>query len=337
MAMDAIVNFGYSTVATAPSPATSGTSLAVVAGTGSRFPATPFNAVVWPNGQIPTPLNAEVVRVTARASDTLTISRAQESSTARSVIVGDQIAAAITAKTLTDLRFPILQISTLTGTQNDFALSPSTRMLQLRLNNASLLQLTGFSAGVDGDVIDIISVGTGQVDLIHENGGSSAANRLANLATSGITSLSPGKGHARYIYDGTNSRWRLILHEQGAWIVRSYQASDFTASTGTWTVDSGDLLSFSSWLRGKTITVQWAIQTSSISSTPGFLNILIPQGFTSVRGTFNMGLLIDNGSKVACFIDQASDKLRIFRMDLGNLSVSVNLTEAYGEVTFEVT
>jgi hypothetical protein len=47
--------------------------------------------------------------------------------------------------------------------------------------------------------------------------------------------------------------------------------------------------------------------------------------------------LIDNGSKVACFIDQASDKLRIFRMDLGNLSVSVNLTEAYGEVTFEVT
>jgi hypothetical protein len=101
--MDALANFAYSTVSTAPSPGTSGTSLAVAAGQGSRFPATPFNAVVWPNGQIPTPANAEIVRVTARASDTLTLTRTQESTSARAIIAGDQIAAAITAKTLTDI------------------------------------------------------------------------------------------------------------------------------------------------------------------------------------------------------------------------------------------
>ncbi len=101
--MDAHKNFATSLVATAPSPASSGTSLVVTAGDGSKFPAAPFNAVVWATGVQPTTANAEVVRVTAVSTDTLTITRAQESSSARSIVVGDQIANAITAKALTDV------------------------------------------------------------------------------------------------------------------------------------------------------------------------------------------------------------------------------------------
>ena len=41
--MAALKNFSYSLVATAPSPATSGTSLVVTAGQGSYFPTTPFD------------------------------------------------------------------------------------------------------------------------------------------------------------------------------------------------------------------------------------------------------------------------------------------------------
>ena len=101
--VDSHKNFAVSSVATAPSPAASGTSLVVTAGHGARFPTVPFNAVIWPTGTASTPANAEVVRVTVVATDTLTITRAQEGSSARTVIVGDQIAAAITAKALTDI------------------------------------------------------------------------------------------------------------------------------------------------------------------------------------------------------------------------------------------
>jgi len=103
-------NFAYSLVATAPSPASSGTSLVVTGGTGTLFPTVPFNAVIWPIGTQPTAANAEVVRVTNRSTDTLTITRAQESSVARTVIVGDQIAVNITAKALTDIEgfFPTM-------------------------------------------------------------------------------------------------------------------------------------------------------------------------------------------------------------------------------------
>jgi hypothetical protein len=96
-------NFAYSTVATAPSPATSGTSLVVAAGEGALFPAVPFNATVWPTETNPTAANAEVVRVTVVSTDTFTITRTQEGSSARAVVVGDQIAATVTTKTLTDL------------------------------------------------------------------------------------------------------------------------------------------------------------------------------------------------------------------------------------------
>lgn len=121
MAPDLHANFAVSTVATAPSPATSGTSLVVAAAEGSRFPTVPFNATVWPAGVQPTPANAEIVRVTVVSTDTFTITRTQESTSARTVVVGDQIAATITKKTLTDAEtMGLIFDSTLVGTAASF-------------------------------------------------------------------------------------------------------------------------------------------------------------------------------------------------------------------------
>jgi hypothetical protein len=107
---DAHKNFAYSTVATAPSPATTGTTLTVAAGQGVLFPVAPFNCTVWPTGSQPistasNATTAEIIRVTNKGTgDNWTIQRLQESlTTPRTIIVGDQIAASITAKTLTDI------------------------------------------------------------------------------------------------------------------------------------------------------------------------------------------------------------------------------------------
>ena len=101
--MDALKNFSYSLVATAPSPATSGTSLVVTAGQGSYFPATPFDATIWPSGVQPTNTNAEIVRVTNVSTDTFTITRAQYGTTAQSIAVGYQIAQTVDANLLSQL------------------------------------------------------------------------------------------------------------------------------------------------------------------------------------------------------------------------------------------
>lgn len=109
--VDAHKNFAYSTVATAPSPASSGTSLVVAAADGAKFPAVPFNATVWPTGEQPLASNAEIVRVTNITTDTLTITRTQEGFGPRTIVVGDQIAATITAKTLTDAEISTLNMA----------------------------------------------------------------------------------------------------------------------------------------------------------------------------------------------------------------------------------
>jgi hypothetical protein len=112
---DAHKNFAYSTITVAPSPATSGTSLTVFTGQGGLFPAPPFNAVVWPTASNPLASNAEIVRVTAIAGDVFTIVRTQESTTARSIILGDNIAASVTAKTLTDVEQAIAGLGDVFG------------------------------------------------------------------------------------------------------------------------------------------------------------------------------------------------------------------------------
>jgi hypothetical protein len=97
--MLSLKNLAVTSVATAPSPETSGTTLVVTAGHGARFPDPAadgsFPLVIWPAGADPG--NAEIALCTARSSDTFTITRAQEGSTARTVVIGDQVMLAVTA------------------------------------------------------------------------------------------------------------------------------------------------------------------------------------------------------------------------------------------------
>jgi len=83
-----IGNLGSSFVATAPSTPTAGTSLIVTAATGANFPAAPFYATLTPPGSLSTFGTSEIVLVTGKSTDTFTITRAQKSTTAKTVAVG---------------------------------------------------------------------------------------------------------------------------------------------------------------------------------------------------------------------------------------------------------
>lgn len=99
-------------------------------------------------------------------------------------------------------------------------------IVELRMNNASTATIRGLvGSGKGGQIVKIFSVGAGNVELAHQNSGSSAANRLINAVTGMNTPLAAGFGTATYVYDATTQRWRLQSHNQGATI----------AYTPTWT------------------------------------------------------------------------------------------------------
>jgi len=119
MSFDNHPNLVYSTVTVAPSPAASGTTLEV--NNPSRFPdpavVGAYNTTVWPNGDYPTTDNSEIVRITAKSGSQLTITRTQESTSARTIIVGDSIAVTVTQKIITDLETQLVEVAgdTMTG------------------------------------------------------------------------------------------------------------------------------------------------------------------------------------------------------------------------------
>ncbi len=105
-------NGAYGSVFTAPSPATSGTTLVLGAGQGALFPDPAsvgnYPISIWPAGSVylggSVSGHGEICTVTALSSNTLTITRAAESSTARAIVVGDQVAQAITAAMFANLK-----------------------------------------------------------------------------------------------------------------------------------------------------------------------------------------------------------------------------------------
>lgn len=168
---------------------------------------------------------------------------------------------------------------TTTGTINDLNFSNA---LLLRMNNASDSTINGFVAGLDGQILTIVSIGAGNVFLAHQNAGSSAANRLINNATSGTTPLAAGSGYATYQYDLTTARWRLISHEQGSIINVAYDVANFVpGSGGTWTVTSGMQTTYGYILIGKLLRLIIRLDGTTTTGAPTRLRVTIPNSFVT--------------------------------------------------------
>jgi hypothetical protein len=208
--------------------------------------------------------------------------------------------------------------TTTTGNIDDLDFANATL---IRMNNASLATIRGLKAGVAGQRVTIVSVGAGQVDLAHQNtSDATAANRLVNLATSASTSLAAGRGTATYQYDATTARWRLVVHEQGAMIAVPYASGNFTASTGSWTVASGDQILFSYSLKGRLLTVILYLDATTVSATPTQLKVAMPGGYTTSHDVQSVGpVAFNNSSSVttaAFFVSGPSTSATLIALQL---------------------
>lgn len=96
-----VKNNAYSTLASGITD--TATTITVAAGTGSRFP-TAGGADYFYATLINTSNQLEVVKVTARSTDTLTVVRGQDGSTARAYSASDRIELRVTAALLSDIR-----------------------------------------------------------------------------------------------------------------------------------------------------------------------------------------------------------------------------------------
>jgi len=161
-----VVSGGYNNTAT---------SIALVSGDGAKLPdpATEgaFNLVWWNSTDYPDPADdpyKEIVRCTAKSGDTLTITRAQEGTSAQNHNLSGKtykMVLALTKKVMDDIKFT--QINNQTGTSYTLTLSDAGKLILL--NNSSAITLTVPSnSSVPfpiGTQIDIVQAGTGKVSI----------------------------------------------------------------------------------------------------------------------------------------------------------------------------
>lgn len=175
MPLDNAKNFARANVSTGYDALT--TSIALEAGHGARLPAVPFNATWWNGTDYLVPdddPNVEVIRVTAKATDTLTISRAQEGTTASTKNTGGKsykLIAGLTAKVINE---DVLSRSgdTMTGPLTLYA-SPASPLHAANKGYVDAIatgQLSGTylissfgAAGTDAHTICNITAGTNQL------------------------------------------------------------------------------------------------------------------------------------------------------------------------------
>ena len=127
----------------------------------------------------------------------------------------------------------------------------------------------------------------------------------------------------------------------GEWTAVAHDAANFTASSGTWTVEAADQQFFSYAIIGKTMFVSFAINSTSVSATPGTLSIKVPGGFSiasvAARAFFQA---VDNGTVTAAGMTNtaaSATSFDLFKDTNGTAwSTSTNSTSVRGTVFFEV-
>lgn len=220
MAFDSHSNFGYSTIAAAPAPANSGTSLQVAAGQGALFPSAPFNCTVWPSGVNPLASNAEIVRVTAVVGDTFTIVRAQEGTSAINIAVGYQIANTTSVKVFTDIESaPVISAGTTAAT------GPFT-----------FADANGVTFGMDnGTVTASVNPGGGGA-AISAGANSQSTGTVVFANSNGITFGLDGAGNLTASHDGLTSQSNQAFSASGG--SSAFQTLIFAASNGITFINS---------------------------------------------------------------------------------------------------
>lgn len=145
--------------------------------------------------------------------------------------------------------------------------------------------------------------------------------------------------------DGTiiNNAEKTTIYNQidalvGEWTSVTFAAGDYTASSGNWTLVSGDVIRNRYAVINKQLFWIVMVTTTTVSATPSGLRIAIPTGsFATTNQACAVAYMNDNGTVRECYA-QPNDgtHLQIVRKDGGNFATATDTTAVYFQGVFEL-
>lgn len=141
----------------------------------------------------------------------------------------------------------------------------------------------------------------------------------------------------KFGFAGFRERDRTV--NVGEWTTPAYNAANFAGLGGTvvFTVFSTCVTTYEYSLVGKTMSVTFGLETTTIAGTGAILTIAIPGGFTSAKAARTVGAFDTGGARTAMTVVAlaGSTTINLSRLDLGNWAVGAT-NDFYGQIFFEV-
>jgi hypothetical protein len=126
----------------------------------------------------------------------------------------------------------------------------------------------------------------------------------------------------------------------GIFTTPTYAGGNFTASGAmTWTVGSGDVLTYQWELNRKKMTVNFYLAATTVGGAPSTtLKIAIPASKVAKTPTANNVHIVDNGANTTgrASVAAAGTVIDITRTDAANFAAATDATDIYGQITFEI-
>ena len=131
-----------------------------------------------------------------------------------------------------------------------------------------------------------------------------------------------------------------VVGDTIAWTTPTFSAGNFAMPVGTWTVESADVVTYAYLIVGKTMTVSFSIDSTTVGGTgDNTLQIAIPASKVATKQMQGViGTFIDNGTRTTgfCVVAASGTVIGINRTDIANLTASTNNTTVRGQITFEI-
>lgn len=338
-------DFATSTVLTAPTTPTAGTSLVVAAGHGARFPAVPFYVVAHPPTEFPTLDNAEKLLVTAKSTDTFTITRAQGDTTAKSIEAGWRISNAVF---LAD--FPATFDDLVDGTTNKgYTNTEKTKLAGIStgadVTSAGLapaiFAATDKATPVDADTIGITDSAASNalkkltwanlkatlktyfdsLTTTLSNKTLNSTNILSDVLLSGSASApaTPSTGYGRFSGAGTSTVRPKYINSSGTLETIYTDKNNEVYSTSE--VDTGKKWTDGSTIYRKVLNTTFNAVPGTIAVNHGISGMGSTYKFLSITGGFAIGTTSDRTQQSFTYRETGGNWMNLVSMNTTTLTI----------------
>lgn len=137
----------------------------------------------------------------------------------------------------------------------------------------------------------------------------------------------------------TSTGNRIVDLVGSAWTNQAYDAGDFTASGGTWTVASGNVITNKYKVVGKIMHWIVRLDSTTTSGTPSTLEVLVPGGHTIVGDMLGSASVVTTAAEFEHILCAASGgtQISLLRYGVGvDFSDGTNTHAIYFSGTFEI-